>query len=186
MSRLDELAPEVDADEGVWHQRRAFKLAREVARACLKRHKAKGPPVDLEALVEAEGLRLVRVDEDANTAGVLYHVTREIIVNVRRCHIARQRFTIAHELGHWVQAHYKRGQLDRDVDGFDGRFGNEFLSQFGKDVREQEANVFAAELLVSKAWLQEHRAKHTPDSLAQLFVVSRETMYYQMMEYHLL
>lgn len=157
-----------------------------LARACLKRHKAKGPPLQLDALVEAEGLRLRQVEEDTNTAGALYHKTREIVVNCQGRHLVRQRFTIAHELGHWVHAHYKRGPLDIDLDGFDGRFGDEIVSHFGKDPREQEANVFAAELLAPRSWLQTHRAQRTPESLAQLFGVSRETMYYQMMEYRLL
>jgi Zn-dependent peptidase ImmA (M78 family) len=186
MSRLDDLAPEIDADEGVWHQQRAFKLARELARACVKRHNAKGVPLDIVALVEAEGLRLVQVEEDTNTAGVLYPKSREIIVNGKGRHLVRQRFTIAHELGHWVLAHHKRGPLVTDLEGFDGRYGNEILSHSGKDSREQEANVFAAELLVPKLWLQEHAGHRTPDALAQLFMVSRETMYYQMMEYRMI
>lgn len=186
MSRLDDLTPEVDEGEAVWHQRRAFKLARELARACLKRHNAEGPPLNLDSLVTAEGLSLLRVEEDTNTAGALYPKTHEIFVNCRGRHLVRQRFTIAHELGHWVHAHHKRVTLSVDHDGFDGRFGDEVVSHVGKDLMEQEANVFAAELLVPKRWLQACRAEHTPDSLAQLFVVSRETMYYQMMEYRLL
>lgn len=186
MSRLDDLAPEVDAEEGAWHQQRAFKLSRALAGGCLKRHSAEGPPLNLVALVEAEGLRLLEVDEETNTAGALYPKTREIVVNTRGRHLVRQRFTIAHELGHWVLAHYKLGPLDFDLDGFDGQFGNEFVSHLGRDSREQEANVFAAELLVPKLWLKTHFAQRTPDSLAQLFVVSRETMYYQMMAYRFL
>src|SRR4051812_46905783 len=102
MSRHDDFAPEVDADEGAWHRQRAFQLARDLARACLIKHRVTGPPLDIDGLVELEGLRLIRIDEDTNTAGALYHKSREIVVNSFGRHLVRQRFTIAHELGHWM------------------------------------------------------------------------------------
>src|SRR6185437_17129073 len=78
MSQYDDFAPEVDADEPTWHRRRAFKLARDLARASLLKHRLLGPPLNVDAMVELEGLRLIRIDEDTNTAGVLFHKSREI------------------------------------------------------------------------------------------------------------
>jgi len=72
----------------------------------------------------------------------------------------RQRFTLAHELGH-IQLHHMIGRpaslsLDR--------------------CSEKEANIFAAELLVPKTLLKRLAFVHDPDELYLVFAVSRSMM----------
>ena len=62
----------------------------------------------------------------------------------------RQRFTIAHELGHLLLHEYSRVHVDR---GFRVRLRSG-LSSEGTDRDEMEANRFAAELLMPIEFLQ--------------------------------
>jgi IrrE N-terminal-like domain len=73
-------------------------------------------------------------------------------------HPGRRRFTIAHEIGHYV-LHPREG-LDRDDTAKNFRVWND-------PGEEAEANLFAAELLMPE-FLFKPRAKKTPPSLASL------------------
>ena len=114
-------------------------------------------PVPVEAI--AEDLLGLRVEESADLgdcSGLLLPAERRIVVNATErmsgdVPIRRHRFTIAHEVGHWIchalgsaspQPSYCRA---RD------------LSEDADRTLEREANIFAAELLmpeqpVREAW----------------------------------
>lgn len=98
------------------------------------------------------------------------------IIGVNSLHSAnRQRFTIAHELGHLV-LHGDELHID---EGFPFAFRDE-ISSLAVDPAEIEANQFAAELLVPEAWLAaEIRGQHLDiesddviEALAKKFGVS--------------
>lgn len=95
-------------------------------------------PVPVESIAEdLLGLAVSRAE--MNCSGMLFPAERRIVVNVTE-HETRQRFTIAHELGHWIcqflegtrQPVYCRAE---QVDESARRL-------------EREANIFAAELLM--------------------------------------
>jgi hypothetical protein len=107
-------------------------------------------PVPVESI--AEDLLGLRIEESdlGDCSGMLMPGARLIVVNVAEAMsgeapIRRHRFTIAHELGHWIchatvtaepSARYCRAKdLEQDADR----------------VLEREANVFAAELLMPEA-----------------------------------
>jgi hypothetical protein len=121
-----------------------------------------GPPVPVEAV--AEDLLGLRVEEswDIDCSGMLLPAERRIVLNAHEQAAGRNepplrrfRFTIAHEIGHWV-CHCLEGRAPkmeasycRPVD----------LSSAADRVLEREANVFAAELLmpepdVRNAWAE--------------------------------
>jgi Zn-dependent peptidase ImmA (M78 family) len=83
---------------------------------------------------------------------------------------ARQRFTLAHELGHWVcqvKAGYEAPVYCRDVD----------VSQAANRTLEREANVFAAELLMPEPAVREEWPKaESATELASWFGVSEDAM----------
>ncbi len=110
------------------------------------------PPVDVEAVAAALGLTVVRDDLGAGVSGLLVSHQGAASVCVHTGdHRHRQRFTIAHEIGHFVLRHqFVRGEhvhVDRGV----------VVSQRGPraaagvDRTEIEANQFAAALLMPPA-----------------------------------
>lgn len=102
-------------------------------------------PVDVEAIAEAHGVSVVKQDLEDSVSGVLIIKDGRGIIGVNSSHHPnRQRFTIAHELGHYV-LHPKAGTVfvDRSI-----IFFRDSDSAKGVDHREMEANAFAAELLM--------------------------------------
>lgn len=88
----------------------------------------------------------------------------------------RQRFTIAHEIGHYALGHLGGGTTKfRDP-------ASHFSSSTHK-VEEREANRFAANLLMPAAAVKfavERRNIHNIDALADLFGVSQVAMKYRL------
>lgn len=101
-------------------------------------------PVDVYAIALAEGIVVMDDDLQDNISGVLFAESDPVIIGVnRRHHHNRKRFSIAHELGHFVQ-HRNVSKLFIDV------FLRDERSSEGVDSQETEANAFAAALLMPK------------------------------------
>jgi Zn-dependent peptidase ImmA (M78 family) len=115
-------------------------------------------PVPVESIAEdLLGLRIER-SADMDCSGMLVPAERRIVLNAAEASrderpLRRYRFTIAHELGHWIC--HVLGSPDpqptycRPVD----------LSEVADRALEREANVFGAELLmpehaVRNAWTE--------------------------------
>lgn len=80
----------------------------------------------------------------------------------------RRRFSIAHELGHYVLGHNSISFLE----GADG-----MAVCIRRDARqEREANIFAAELLMPKIMLAREAHKYTLQELTRRYVVSMQAM----------
>lgn len=126
-------------------------------------------PVPVEAIAE-DLLGLIVVDDDElQVSGMLLPAQREIRLNGREARESpgRRRFTLAHEVGHWVcQCLEGRGApvMCRAEDVAPG----------AQPVLEREANVFAAELLMPETGVRAlARSAHDAD---QRFGVSKEAM----------
>ena len=93
-------------------------------------------------------------------------------------HVHRKRFTVAHELGHLVLGHTSK-HGDHFLEAFDGE---------GLDLKEIEANQFAAELLVPLSMIKEKIENGTKnvDTLVVDFWVSRDVMFRKIMDNNLL
>lgn len=86
--------------------------------------------------------------------------------------LERQRFTIAHELGHFMCGH-----LTEDKPMF--RDGNKEYSRDNYDIQEYEANNYAAELLMPKEkidFLINQKGITTIEELADILIVSYTAM----------
>ena len=102
------------------------------------------PPVDVRAIVETFGLALQEQPLEDTVSGMLLIRGDYAMIGVNQSHHRnRKRFTIAHELGHYI---LHRDQSDVFVDAF---LRSENSAQ-GLDPQEIEANAFAAELLMPK------------------------------------
>ena len=61
------------------------------------------PPVPVERIAASHGIQIVRSVAEWNESGFLLRDNSRIIIGINpRNSPKRQRFTIAHELGHWL------------------------------------------------------------------------------------
>jgi Zn-dependent peptidase ImmA (M78 family) len=129
---------------------------RELARALLKKHKVVQPPTPLEAIVKAEGLEVVLRSwgNQSRVDALLFRSHRLIAVNRDKPPV-RQRFSLAHELGHYALNHdyLKRFGPDIDID-HPPEDSHPTTGPF-----EAQANDFAGELLVPRALLITFRSE---------------------------
>jgi Zn-dependent peptidase ImmA (M78 family) len=163
-------------------------LARQLARKITQEFRLKEPPVEVAILIQARGLRLVLSAVAGALSGQLFPKQSEIFVNTCNRSTARQRFTMAHELGHWELRHYLNEELPPDSQGFEGVYEAQG-SYEGRSPIEIEANTFAAELLMPGAWIKREKrplAAGRANELAELYGVSREAMFYQLMHYKMI
>lgn len=138
-------------------------------------------PVPVESIALRLGLQVERAELGDEVSGILVVQDRRGVIGVNVAHSrVRQRFSIAHELGHYVM---HRGDMQVFIDKHyiafrDGR------SSTGADPREREANAFAAALLMPAALVREAVEHYcfdlgddeALDALAALFEVSRQAM----------
>jgi len=121
-----------------------------------------GPPVPLVNICRALGLT-VRERPFDYVAGLFVNddVFPVIIVNARQRRV-RQRFTIAHELGHYFLGHGQKS----------------FAEPGGEDGQERDAERFAACLLMPATWVRRYWEAYAANRenrlsiLAELFDVS--------------
>lgn len=136
-----------------------YRLAKAAAHKLLRKHGLTGPQIDVAALAEAEGLKVVygRFPHEGQLVG------DTVEVPVDESAVA-QRFLIAHELGHW---HLRHKVVEKKI--------------------EREANAFASELLVPRDDLRsEVKTRPTLTKLRQHFNVSRDVIVYALMDARLI
>jgi Zn-dependent peptidase ImmA (M78 family) len=134
--------------------------------------KVSEPPVDLFGIVKRMEVQLLEYNLGDGTSGVLVIQNGKgtIGFNPRDAHV-RRRFTVAHELGHYV---LHRTTNDLFVDNF-------FLIKFrgnnsytGDDyLHEQEANAFAAALLMPENFIEEEMKKMEYRGLTEADFIGR-------------
>lgn len=113
----------------------------------LAEHEIDSVPVPVEAIARAEGLPIVETEMEADVSGALIRGgnLQGIAVNARQSPV-RKRFTVAHELAHFLLEHVDNDHVDWKftVIRRDGR------SSEAEDDQEIAANFFAANLLMPK------------------------------------
>lgn len=163
----------------------SVQVARNHAEALvLEKYKVKKLPVPVQEIAEKEGLEIIFQNLGTDISGLL--ITRD---GKSYCCVhssdreTRQRFTIAHELAHFVLGHQQQQGEHVHVDR-----GN-YISQRGPrasagvDPKEIEANQFAASLLMPAQLVKQEAAKlgsSLTDAhvtmLAEMFNVSEQAM----------
>jgi Zn-dependent peptidase ImmA (M78 family) len=116
------------------------------------------PPVDVVALARRCGALVTSADilEDA-ISGFLVEMPNGplIVYNSEHPH-GRQRFTVAHELGHLLLGHLEEFHIDISArDAPEDRPGHD-------PAQETQANLFAANLLMPAEWVREAVASGRP------------------------
>lgn len=118
----------------------------------LLENKIEAAPVDVFAIAEKLSLKVQEQKANDDLSGFLYRNPKEntALIGVNRSHSSeRQRFTVAHEVGHFLLHSDERVHVDR---GFEIK-RRDNKSKEGTDTEEVEANLFAAELLMPADFL---------------------------------
>ena len=109
-------------------------------------------PVDVEAIARRLLIAVRRQELEEHISGVLIIKGSGAVIGVNSGHhLHRQRFTIAHEIGH-ERLHREAAHLFVDAAPV---FFRDEQSAAGVDAQEREANAFAAELLMPETVLRD-------------------------------
>lgn len=108
-------------------------------------------PVPLARIAKARGAQISVGSLEGDLSGFLYRDKERTVIGVNTHQSpARQNFTIAHELGHFLLHDQEQLHVDHE---FRVRLRNDVSSQ-GTNEAEREANFFAASLLMPKKFLE--------------------------------
>jgi len=162
--------------------------ARDTARQIIHNYEITQPPIRVEEIAHSQGIEIVRHRFEGPESGfALRDGNRRIIGLNTQTSRRRQRFTVAHELGHLL-LHEGKIIVDQAVLRVDLR--ND-ISSMGTDVEEIEANAFAATLLMPETIVFAHVLNLVKGNseiarealiaeLARIFDVSAEAMGYRL------
>jgi len=159
-----------------------FKKAEASALKVLEENFITSWPVPVEELIEFQGLGLILSEfTDGEISGVIDLNKKYLYINSSDSS-QRQRFTIAHELGHWI-LHRPELAANEEIAVLYRRP----LGTVENNVLEQEANCFAANLLVPEVMLRraikqvnDKSGNEASDAhLAKIFNVSRSVIGYR-------
>lgn len=108
------------------------------------------PPVPIEEIVQAKGI-IIEIMDLKEVSGLVVRDGNVTVIGVNRAHPpTRRRFTIAHELAHALLHEGQEVHYDKDF-RVDFRSAT---SSLGVDVKEMEANFFAASILMPRRFLE--------------------------------
>jgi Zn-dependent peptidase ImmA (M78 family) len=132
-----------------WQQR-----VRARAQGYIQKYNIREPPTPVDQIIVAEGLTIapMRWGRHYPLDGLFVRSKRVIAINLDKPP-RRQRFSLAHELGHYALNHNYLKQLGDEID-IDHP---PEATRFGHQSLEGEADEFANELLVPGALLQRFR-----------------------------
>jgi Zn-dependent peptidase ImmA (M78 family) len=159
-----------------------FTLARKMAQKVIKDHKLTEVPTNLNKLFQTLRLKYIELNDPEGIDGAIIEIENNPAIaylNIAKP-IPRQRFTLAHELGHIFLKHSKRDLYDAE----EVREMGEKLTDQSKPPKEKEADAFASELLVPHDKLKKYEADiKNIDKLAAIFHVSKDAMTIAVMNY---
>lgn len=148
-------------------------FARDVARKCHK-NLSLSIPVPIEDVLTHYGFTVMALEELDNSVSALVDI-KEKYIGVNANHSkTRQRFTLSHELGHYLLGHA--------AGAFQDVASNSIKST---NPVEQEADEFAAELLVPSQVLKKMPLSSI-ENLASHFFVSTEVLTIQLTKHRII
>jgi len=146
-------------------------------------------PVPVGKICTLLGIRDDFVAMDSNISGKIYKDAKGYNIVANKFHSpSRRRFTYAHELGHYC--------IHRSIIDSCGGILERSYKQYDKSEmeREQEANNFAAELLMPEIYFLDkykeltskyQKTKEILDNLSRFFLVSEEAIYRRLISFGL-
>ena len=120
-----------------------YSHATKVAQKILKEIQINNPPVDINNILQHLGINLLPYAFPEKVSAILLKENNMFVVGVNdKHHPNRQRFSIAHEIGHFL-IHKDRPFVDSFTAG-----ETFYRDGIGDEKLEKEANFFAANLLM--------------------------------------
>lgn len=142
-------------------------IARTKARYLLREYNILRPPVYPEDLAERMGIQIhYHLVDDVDFSFSLKKGIKYIIFVHISGNQGRDRWSVAHELGHIVLGHYELYRVDTVL--------YDRLTDRERYILDREADVFAEELLMPVEWVVKYRQKES--DLRGLFKVSKEAI----------
>ena len=157
-----------------------YTRAKEEATKVLQENFITAPPIDVYEIAKNEGLSIETRDfgdKFNNISGYIKPEIKTIFVNSHDAE-NRRKFTIAHELGHWI---LHKDKLETEPEKYAILYRIP-LGRSQDDPIEQEANCFAANLLVPDEMLKARRDDKEIEQLATEFDVSRDVIGYRIQD----
>lgn len=156
---------------------RGLSIARKQAKKLRDKYSPNERCLDVKKIAQMEGIRVEEEIFDQDMSGLFLKDDGKYIIAVNADHsTVRQRFTIAHELGHYVL--HKEESLHYDPIEAEKIF---FRAEGVISSHETEANHFAAELLMPEALvLGDFKSTPNISTLAEQYGVSEQAMMYRL------
>jgi Zn-dependent peptidase ImmA (M78 family)/DNA-binding XRE family transcriptional regulator len=149
----------------------------ELAKELVASSGTPGPPIDVMAVSQTCGARVLgwRAMNDS-LAGLLVELEDGPLIAFNAGHsVGRQRFTVAHELGHLLLGHLDTFHVDLSAQAAIPE-GSGY-----KSAHEKEANTFAANLLMPESWVRDLGEDIDIEECAKRFEVSTLAFGYRLM-----
>jgi Zn-dependent peptidase ImmA (M78 family) len=122
----------------------------QLADTLLRDARITAAPVPIDDIVRAQGIT-IRVMDLKEVSGLVVRDGTAKVIGVNKAHpLTRRRFTVAHELAHALLHEGQEVHYDKDF-RVDFRSA---ASSLGVDVKEMEANFFAASILMPRRFLE--------------------------------
>jgi len=123
-------------------------ITAEQTDSLLKMAHIKEAPVDVHNIAQQLGFTIIEADFPENYSGEIFIEGKVKSIGINKNHTSkRQRFSIAHELGHYLNAHEYFDENGTSLEEKDFDYHNPIHRQ------EHEANMFASSLLMPKEFL---------------------------------
>lgn len=157
----------------------------ELAEKVLREAGIQVAPIEISQIAKLHGVEITDYDLGVDVSGVLVLKDGKATIGLNpNDSKVRRRFTIAHELGHFFLEHQRGGLF---VDNHKKNFAvmyRDAQSSTGEILQEQEANAFAAAILMPRELLESWTKKFNFDltdesdlkTLANQFKVSSQAM----------
>lgn len=167
-----------------------FKHSEKEAQNLIKRHNIKTPPVAVIDIAKSLGINVIPYAFGDGVSGILVVENNKSTIGYSTSDSkARQRFTIAHELGHFVLRHSTQTEQLFVDKNFLVKYRGLQKYSHTEIIHEQQANAFAAELLMPKSLIEVELSKkdymdltesELIEELAKVFDVSVIAMSYRL------
>lgn len=142
-------------------------IARAKARYLLREYNVSHPPVYPEELAERLNIKIhYHWVDDIDFSFSLKKQNKYIICVHISGNQGRDRWSVAHELGHIVLGHYELYSVDTIT--------TDRLTDHERYILDREADIFTEELLMPAEWIVQY--KQSQSDLKELFKVSKEAM----------
>ena len=146
--------------------------------------KVDAPPISPLDMTKELGIPVFDWDFPDEVSGIFVIENKQVSIGINRNHPnVRQRFTIAHELGHYV--YQEDNELFLDFNEYDIPI---HVYDEENQKLETKANRFAANLLMPKGWVKKDFAKYGEVGLSQIarkYIVSEQAMWFRLLNLNL-